>query len=318
MPSKSIITLNQDIRKVLQDAQKGQDPTKANNFLTPEALSAFGVSCAVAVDRQLHRPPKVRDPNVIYASELGIPCDRKIWYKHHSEPSDKALLPPNVLTKFMYGDLVESLTLAIVEAAGHTVTHRQHPVIQEFNVGGEIWTVRGKIDAVVDESTVVDVKSTTTYGYNDFLAGKGGAKFGYAEQLGYYSTYIDVALHTVLDDSPRAGFIAVDRSLGHISFVPEDNLVGGYIQSLVESQVHTVHDDINSIRALPTEPHTDGNYKLCVECSYCEYKKECWKDANGGKGIRSFLYSGGKVIDLVEIGKEPRVKELIAPEIESE
>ena len=53
-----------------------------------------------------------------------------------------------------------------------------------------------------------------------------------------------------------------------------------------------------------------GNFKLPVGCVFCSHKRECWADANAGRGIRVFKYAQGKRY-LVQIGKEPDVPEVI-------
>ena len=39
-------------------------------------------------------------------------------------------------------------------------------------------------------------------------------------------------------------------------------------------------------------------------CAYCGFKIECWKDANGGKGLRKFKYSNGSRF-LTHVAKRP-------------
>ena len=51
-------------------------------------------------------------------------------------------------------------------------------------------------------------------------------------------------------------------------------------------------------------------------CAYCEYKAHCWKDANGGRGLRKFIYSNGPVY-LTEVNKTPKVIEVPIEEIEN-
>ena len=53
-----------------------------------------------------------------------------------------------------------------------------------------------------------------------------------------------------------------------------------------------------------------GNHKLPFGWVYCGHKKECWSDANQGKGIRVFEYAKGKRY-LVRVGKEPDVPEVV-------
>ena len=45
-------------------------------------------------------------------------------------------------------------------------------------------------------------------------------------------------------------------------------------------------------------------------CSYCQFKHSCWKEANEGRGLRTFLYSTGPK-HFTHVEKEPRVAEII-------
>jgi hypothetical protein len=54
---------------------------------------------------------------------------------------------------------------------------------------------------------------------------------------------------------------------------------------------------------------SSGNRKLAIGCVFCAYKKKCWSDANGGKGLRAFQYSNG-VRYLTTVAKTPNVDEV--------
>lgn len=112
MSTPKIETLNQDIKDLLLSIQQPRQPTRFNALL-PEALSTFGVNTVLAVDRQLHKEVRdARKSKTIYASELGTKCPRKIWYKNNLTEEQKGQLqvyPPAVMTKFMYGDIIENL-----------------------------------------------------------------------------------------------------------------------------------------------------------------------------------------------------------------
>jgi hypothetical protein len=67
--------------------------------------------------------------------------------------------------------------------------------------------------------------------------------------------------------------------------------------------------------SVPDKCYTDvpdgksGNYKLDTGCIYCNYKHDCWSDANNGKGLRTFQYSTGYRY-LTKVEKEPNVDEV--------
>ena len=53
-----------------------------------------------------------------------------------------------------------------------------------------------------------------------------------------------------------------------------------------------------------------GNRILNKNCTFCDYKYECWEDANNGEGLRVFKYYNGPVY-FTHVEKEPRVEEEI-------
>ena len=59
----------------------------------------------------------------------------------------------------------------------------------------------------------------------------------------------------------------------------------------------------------PVAVGQSGNLKLPIGCVYCSHKRECWSDANQGKGLRAFKYARG-LNYLVKVVKEPNVEEM--------
>ena len=53
-----------------------------------------------------------------------------------------------------------------------------------------------------------------------------------------------------------------------------------------------------------------GNMTLCTQCKYCSHKFNCHADANGGKGLRAFMYSTGPVF-LTDVKNTPKVMEVL-------
>ena len=52
-----------------------------------------------------------------------------------------------------------------------------------------------------------------------------------------------------------------------------------------------------------------GNQRINKNCNYCEFKKECYKDSNDGKGLRVFKYAKGPMY-LETVVSEPKVEEI--------
>jgi hypothetical protein len=224
-------------------------------------------------------------------SNLGTPCDRKLWYTVN-KPEAAEPLPPEVRFKFLYGDIVEELVLFLAKEAGHSVDGTQ----DTLDIGG----VKGHRDAVVD-GVVVDVKSASTYSFKKFdshLTAEDDA-FGYLDQLGAY-------LYASKDDpkvihKDRAAFIAVDKTLGHICVDVQPNTYKDY-DKLVEEKKALVKLQVPPPRAFTDEPDgKSGNRKLCTECSYCSFKQTCWPN------LQTFFYSNGPRF-LTVVSREPNVQ----------
>lgn len=228
-------------------------------------------------------------------SALGKP-NRQLYYEVKGFPKEEML--PHTYLKFLIGNVWESVLLFLAKASGHEVTGEQ----DELFIDG----VKGHRDAKIDGVTV-DVKSASTYSFKKFEEGtlKTSDSFGYISQLAAY--------HEADSEksSKEVAFLAGDKQNGHIT-----------LMKLKESELPNIPERVKEVKAMlasdvvpdrcykPEPMGKSGNMKLKMECSYCSFKKECWKDSNGGKGLRTFLYSTGPV-HLVEVVKQPDVYEVI-------
>lgn len=230
--------------------------------------------------------------NTLRMSNLGTRCDRKLWYSIN-KPEAAEPLPPEVRFKFLYGDILEELVLFLAKEAGHTVEGTQ----DTLSING----VKGHRDAVVD-GVVVDVKSASSYAFKKFdnHLTEDQDSFGYLDQLGAY-------LYASKDDDKVkrkdiAAFIAVDKTLGHLCVDVQPSTYKDYAK-LVEDKKAMVALKVLPPRAFTDEPDgKSGNRKLCTECSYCAFKKECWP------GLQTFFYSTGPRF-LTNVARTPNVKE---------
>lgn len=233
------------------------------------------------------------DTKTLHFSEIGHPCRRKVWYNVHT-PDVGEKISGDTLLKFLYGDLIEELYLALVRLSGHEVTDEQKRCVVELVDG---WKVTGYLDAKIDGETV-DVKSASTPSFKKFEEGLLQDPFGYHQQLRGYCE---------AEGESFGSWHVVDKTLGHVTSLSQkfDPMSEHEKRDLVEA-VDRPDPPPRGFEAVPEGK--SGNMKLPVTCSYCPFKHECWKDANGGKGLRTFLYSKGPVF-LTEVGKEPNVPE---------
>lgn len=279
MTLKTISTLVKDI----------QNRITSNEPFEEAAVTRFGRQLASILAARLSRgnsPPSLR------VSNLGTPCDRKLWYSiNRAELAEP--LSPSAKFKFLFGDIIEEVILFLAKAAGHTVEAEQ----AEVNLHG----VKGHIDAVID-GELVDVKSASTYSFNKFKTHELVNKddFGYRTQLHSYLTALrDPALHV----TNRAHFLAIDKTLGNITLDTH---------TFPEVDYERLVDQKRKMLAFPKPPSRgyndeadgkSGNRKLGVACSYCPFKTECWP------GLRAFAYSRGPMF-LTQVVYEPKVPEL--------
>ncbi len=281
--SKSIDTLVEDIYHVL-DATKDHEPDAAS---TEAAAGRIGNEFIKATQKR----DEPRMLGRLWASDLGKPCMRQHWY-NFNEPEYGEKLSGHTKFKFLYGNLLEESVLWLAEEAGHSVSGQQSSV--ELQLDND-WTVRGRIDAVID-GVLVDVKSTSSYGYKKYTTEGLDATndtFGYRYQVGFYHHYND------LDPQPSdvSGFVWIDKQNGHVAYTETEVPDAVDIRSRAEDIVSAVEGgEMDAERGFSPEPYgKSGNMKLPVGCSYCAFKHRCWRDANNGNGLRGFLYSHGPV-----------------------
>jgi len=256
----------------------------------PDRAAAFGQAVANVVVRRLTETERKFSLRI---SSIGKP-DRKLWYEANNQSREE--LPPQAKMKFLYGDILECLLLFLAAEAGHTVENQQ----SEVEVNG----VLGHLDSTID-GALVDVKSASSQSFRKFKEGNlaDDDPFGYMEQLAGYNEGVK---------ADRAGFLVIDKTLGHVVFseVPVDDLKALKVPERIEHLKEVVASpDIPERCYDPVPDGESGNMKLNTNCSYCDFKFDCWSDANNGIGLRTFLYSKGPV-HFTHIEKEPRVMEI--------
>jgi hypothetical protein len=266
-----------------------------------DKLAELGAAIANHMQGALTPRTGTRNGIRLYASELGEKCHRKLWFKQHGStifPVEP--LPYTAKFKFLYGNVIEELALTLAEEAGCEVADRQARVESDHIVDGELITVSGRIDAVID-GAVVDVKSSSSqamkkYG-NGYLAASEDT-FGYREQLYYYYHYGDFS--KPIHQPPY--FLMVDKTLGHIEEVKPEWMDKQHLDEKIEAAARTVMQSVApsiSTMFFPVPEGKSGNMKLCTTCSYCPFKKECWN-------YEAYAYSTGPVF-LTEVKVKPKV-----------
>lgn len=283
---KQIDTLVEDIYSVLDN---GADIWEE---LSSADLTEFSDNIIHAVATTLNKDKKVNH-NILRMSNLGKPI-RQLWYQLKEYEGEA--LPPEAKLKFLIGHIVEEVILLLVKLTDHELKGQQDTL--------ELNGVIGHRDAVIDGYTV-DIKSTSPYGFIKFENGTLAFDdpFGYIPQLASYTT----ADKTVKQDA--AYNLAVHKVLGKLALYRSDADEWPDIPEKIKNIRSALEEDIPPEHCFqPVPDGKSGNMKLGVTCSYCPFKKECWKESNGGKGLRTFIYSTGPRF-LTNVEREPNVPE---------
>tara|TARA_Y100001963_G_scaffold22038_1_gene28730 strand:- start:2476 stop:3312 length:837 start_codon:yes stop_codon:yes gene_type:complete len=246
---------------------------------TPQFLEELGESIKNSIKHQMEN----RKGNTnLRMSNIGKP-DRQLWYQCNGTKGEPLL--PDTRIKFMFGDLVEALMLYLVKEAGHEVTHEQHEV--------QIEGIKGHIDCKID-GKVVDVKSASAFAFQKFKNGTlpEDDPFGYMAQISGY-------IHAT-EGSNEGGFLALNKQSGAITYMPVEDMDMVNIKKRVKEIKKVVKQKEIPDRCYePVADGKSGNMKLGVNCSYCDYKWECWP------GLRLFLYRD-KPRYLTHVEREPQ------------
>jgi hypothetical protein len=283
--SKDLKTLIEDIHNLFHDPSHKVDPKN---------LELFGENCKKALQESIEEATTVRNPT-LRMSKIGVP-DRKLWYEMNNPPDPNAPveLDPVLLTRFLYGHILEELVLFLCREAGHKVEGEQ----DECDVAG----IKGHRDCKID-GVVVDVKSASGFAFNKFKMGTlfKDDPFGYIAQLSGYVQADEEA-------ADYGAFLAINKENGELCLLKVDKIDMVNAVERVEHLKELIKEDKPpEEKCYQPQQHRNGpkgNLEVHRNCSYCPFMRECWSDANDGKGIRTFGYAE-RDVHLVEIKKLP-------------
>lgn len=282
MGEKNIWNLKRDIEHVLSTGEGWTD----------EIASWVGYQISQSTTRQL--TPRTEFKSTLRMSNLGQPCDRKLWYSLQEWANEyKETLAPYTLNKFIFGDIIEAWTLGLIKASGHRLEGLQD--------GMTLQGIRGSRDCVIDGVTA-DIKSASTMSMQKFRNNGlyQSDPFGYLSQL---SSYVAAGKDDPLVIEKNLGaFVAIDKQFGHVE-VDIYDMTDLVLQkpAEVEYKKKMVKQPEPPKRAFEDVPDgKSGNMKLATNCSYCEFKKVCYPN------LKTYIYSSGPRY-LTKVVREPKV-----------
>ena len=262
------------VKDYLQRVSRGEEK------ISPAILKEFKNSCADALEKQFDKQ-KWR----LRMSGVGKPlCQQQLGKEGIEEELDYS-----TVMRFIFGDLIEAVAIAILKGAGVEVSDQQKRV--STDIAGK--TISGSMDLKIKgldgTKKIWDIKSASPYSFDRKFGNLGGYDslkkddpFGYIAQGMMYE-------HA--DGDKFGGWIAINKSNGEwaICEVPSDTEEEKL--EVLESVTRTVSmlDNIDTkFRKFPDiiEMHKTsggevetGNRLMNSTCSLCGYKKHCWPDA---------------------------------------
>ncbi len=288
--NKSIHTLIPDIYHLVG---------KKTGWFNDVLASELGHEISLKVQQRfapIERKPSLR------LSQMGDTCPCALWHSiHHPELAEA--FPGWAQIKFMYGDLVESMIIALAKAAGHTVEGEQDAVSVDGIVGHR--------DCVID-GCLVDVKSANSRSFQKFKSKELATdpfSSAYLDQLDGY--LVGSADDPIVRQKDRGFLLGVDKNLGHMAL---------YQHELRPTRIRERIKEAKRIVELPSPPRCtcgtvpegkSGNIRLDLKASYNNFKFCCFPN------VRKFIYANGpvyltKVVRLPDVMEEDRYGRIIS------
>ena len=298
-----IENLVSDIENVLLNGAKDANPIK---------IQKFGQLVSKTILERLNQDKK---EFTLRMSNIGNKCVRKLWLEKNF-PDQREKLSAATKLKFLYGDLIESLILFLVELTGHDVKGEQ----DELQIAG----IKGHRDVVVD-GHLLDIKSASPYSFENFKQGltKDSDKFGYIPQL---MSYLEASKDDpVVSDKDNASFLVVDKVSGELCLDSHKKNVDIDWEASYNERIEVVEGSEIPERGFTPEadgyknPKTkefifNGNEILGTQCSYCQVKHLCHPGLRtfvGKNSIKYYTKVEKEPTKLIEIKKEQETENSI-------
>ena len=253
--------------------------------LPDHLITEFKESCELAIRKQFTKreSPKLR------MSGIGSPICKQILSLQNC-PKETSY---NDIMRFLFGDLIEAVAMLVIKAAGIKVVGEQKPsqiILDKENI-------KGTLDVIIEEDGVQkvwDIKSASPFSF-DYKFRKGYDKIKDDDPFGYI---VQGHLYGESNKMPFGGWIVVNKSTGEWAVVdaPSD----------IEERKRVIKEANNIVKAVKKADfkkvklkddwetyRQDGeilrtkNRLMPKLCSFCEYKKHCWEDAEYATKITS-------------------------------
>jgi hypothetical protein len=251
--------------------------------LSPAILREFKKSCGDSLEKQF-----TKQEWRLRMSGVGKPlCQQQLGKQGIEEELDYT-----TIMRFIFGNLIEAVAIAILKGAGVEVSDEQKRVSVE--VAGK--TISGSMDLKIKDLTntkkIWDVKSASPYSFDRKFGEFGGySALKQDDPFGYIAQGL---MYEHADGDKFGGWIAINKSTGEwaVCAVPDD--IEEDKKEVIDSvsmKISMLEDKNTKFRKFPDkiELHKEkgkkgneietGNRLMHPTCSMCGYKKHCWPKA---------------------------------------
>jgi hypothetical protein len=121
---------------------------------------------------------------------------------------------------------------------------------------------------------------------------------------------MQLSAYETAEETTGGGFLAINKETGELTSYQPGELVKPNAKIKIERIKEAIAKDTPpELCYQPVPEGKSGNMKLAVGCVYCPHKNDCWKESNGGKGLRAFRYASG-IKYLTRVAALPKVDEV--------
>ena len=227
-------------------------------------------------------------------SNIGRPyC--QLWFMKN-KPETRVHPPANRVMIMMLGDIVEAVFKGILKESG--VNFKDSEQVQ-LKLGKD--TINGTYDLILDDA-VDDIKSASMWSYTNkfksFDYVKESDAFGYVGQLAGYAK---------ASGKKAGGWWVINKNNCDYKYVPATGLD-------IDKELNKIQDIIDKLkvnkfeRCFEAEDETfrgkrTGNKILSKNCSFCEFRFECWSTLKEKPAVMSQAKER-KLVPYVYLEKE--------------
>lgn len=269
-----------------------ENAANGKSTMSSETIQQVAKDVADALQRQFGESEKRKFR--LRMSNIGKPTCQ-LWFEKN-KPETALPRPTTFVMNMMIGDIVEAVFKGLLKEAGV-----QYNDSESVSLDIADSSISGTYDLVID-GAVDDVKSASDWSYRNkfesFNTLKEGDAFGYVGQLAGYAK---------ATGHKPGGWWVVNKANGSMKYVPANGLDIDEELTKLKKTVQVVNENKFERCFEPVEEtfrgKATGNKILAKECSFCDFRKECWPNLIEKPAVKSQAKEP-KMVEYVELTEE--------------